>query len=183
MTAGSQVFVGDRIIAHLYASQSKEAEMDIIQMLEYRAQINQNDLAVISRGRSASYSMLLRQVRNIASRLREMGVKPGQIVAVYVDTPYLHIATVLALCHEGATAVSGGATYAPLPDQIQPDAFIADKMIPFMASAPAIMLDSSWLKLSSKTDAKIRPLGYPDRSAPCRLMMSSARRASPRPFL
>jgi acyl-coenzyme A synthetase/AMP-(fatty) acid ligase len=102
-------------------------------------------LAMVTQdGQSLSFDKLLSTVKHFAAKLRQLGVRPGQVVAPFSENPAIFYTLVLALLRIGATAAC-----LPSVDRAAKDGLIVDYAIS-LADRPAItarnlIFDQSWL--------------------------------------
>ncbi|MBX9776090.1 MAG: acyl--CoA ligase [Xanthobacteraceae bacterium] len=124
-----------------------------------------------------SYGRLAQMIRNIAHRLSENGVGPGNIVAVSIDDPIFEIAVLLALTRMCAVTVSG--FNARVTDTLRTDYVVADAHPSTTGTGKLILVDLSWTRGEHET----LPPQCPAQTHPddlCRIILTSGTTGLPK---
>lgn len=90
-----------------------------------------------------TYAQLARFIHSVSRKAHNQGLIPGQIVALLVSDPILHIVFVLGLTKLGVVTVSGHQL--ELPAVLRADAVLSDAPLP-SAAAAVIKIGWDWLK-------------------------------------
>lgn len=90
-----------------------------------------------------TYAQLGRFIHSVSRKAHKHGLIPGQVVALLVNDPILHIAFVLGLTKLGAVTVSGHQL--ELPPVLRADAVLSDTPLP-SAAAPVTKIGWDWLR-------------------------------------
>lgn len=154
--------------------------MNPIEHLAFRARLDADTIAVVSQGRVLTFGELAATVRGTAGKLRRMGIRPGQTIGLYVNDPLAHWILLLALFHEAATSCSAHPDFGPLPAAVAVDAYVTERVLPFMGATPVVQIDAAWMQGLANTDAGITPHDYPDASAIARIVCSSGTTGEPK---
>lgn len=154
--------------------------MNLIDHLLFRARLNADDTAMVSGGRILSFGELTTRVRGAATQLRRQGIEPGQQVAIYANDPILHWILVLAVMHEGAVGCSAHPSFDPMPTTYRVDAYLTERMTPFMNRSPVILTDAAWFEACARPDPAIRPMDFESEDALFRVISSSGTTGEPK---
>jgi acyl-coenzyme A synthetase/AMP-(fatty) acid ligase len=141
-----------------------------------------NDLAVVHPAGALSYVQLAAVVSAVALRLRASGVGPGVTAAIYVSDPVLHLALMLAAMLNGTASISAHPNYETIPPSANIEAFLADRALPFSASAPVIPVEADWMRVDEANAT--RPMlvgdGFAGDHSICRVYTSSGTTGVPK---
>jgi acyl-coenzyme A synthetase/AMP-(fatty) acid ligase len=154
--------------------------MDLIDHLLFRARLNTDDTAMISGGRILSFGDLALRVRGAATQLRHQGLMQGQQVAIYANDPILHWVLVLAAMHEGLVSCSAHPSFDPMPSGYRVDAYLTERIAPFMTRSPVVQIDAAWFEACAKPDPGILPRGFSSEEACFRVISSSGTTGEPK---
>jgi long-chain acyl-CoA synthetase len=144
-----------------------------VEHLVFRAKLQPDGIALQSLSSSTNYRALLALVRKTAERLRQAGVKPGQVVLTCLPNKNVDWIVTLALFHEGAITCSNHG-FSETPAELNVDFSIINKNASFNPPGQAILVDASWFE-SEQTGAapEIAPQAYPSADSLCRLVLTS----------
>jgi acyl-coenzyme A synthetase/AMP-(fatty) acid ligase len=124
-----------------------------------------------------SYADLADSVRRMAAKLRQLGVRPGSVVAVRAR-PELEAVLIIALLHEGAVSLHASeAILAAHGDQV--DYLVGEVMGSSRTRARVITIDAAFLMALGAVNSRIDPQPLDD-AAPCRVVFSSGTTGSPK---
>jgi acyl-coenzyme A synthetase/AMP-(fatty) acid ligase len=154
--------------------------MNLIDHLLFRAHLNPDDTGVVSGGRILSFGELALRVRGAATQLRRQGIEPGQQVAIYANDPVVHWVLVLAVMHEGAISCSAHPSFDPMPATYRVDAYLAERMAPFMNRTPVILTDAAWFEACARPDPTLKPQAFASADAVFRVISSSGTTGEPK---
>jgi len=141
-----------------------------IDQLRFQADTRPDAIAIQGLDRGLTFRVVYQRVRQIAHKLREAGVAPGDVVMTSLAGRATDWLVSLALLHEAAIGASGVS--AELPDPaLQVSWFIADSAIPAWPAEQLIVLDKEWL--TNLPSGDILPHRYTDADSVCRLIMTS----------
>lgn len=154
--------------------------MNLIDHLLFRARLNHDDTAMVSGGRILSFAELTTRVRGAATQLRRQGIEPGQQVAIYANDPIVHWILILAVLHEGAVSCSAHPSFDPMPSTYRVDAYLSERMTPFMSRSPVILTDAAWFEACARPDPALTPRRYSSPQAIFRVISSSGTTGEPK---
>jgi acyl-coenzyme A synthetase/AMP-(fatty) acid ligase len=144
--------------------------------LAYRALQNPFDPVLVMDGNVTSFAELNRMVRGAAAKLRDLGIKPGQTVAIYHDDPVVSLALIFALQHEGVTSYLTHVLFKT----ITIDVVLAAAPVADLPDIKTHLIDRAWLDEAAKSPPEITPQPFPDMSAICMLFSSSGTTGDPK---
>ena len=122
-----------------------------------------------------TYGRLERFIHNIGRNARDHGLVRGQVVALFIRDPILHVAFILGLTKLGIVTVS--ARELDLPEELHVDAVLADGSYPEEGGRPAVRVDESWVKGSG---APLGETGDASADEPCRIILTSGSTGDPK---
>ncbi len=146
--------------------------MNVVEPILFQCRTNSPAPAICAPGTEfhlVSYARLERFIHNVSRKAIELGLAPGQIVALYVVDPTLHAALILGLTRVGVITLSG--RNPDLPKELSVAALITDTAFPYVAQR-LIRADANWLAGdgTSPDPAKL-PKTKPDDI--CRIILTS----------
>jgi len=133
--------------------------------------------AITSAEFTITYAALADSVRRMAAKLRQLGVRPGNIVAIR-GRAQLEAVVMLAILHEGAVSLHGSeAVLAGYGTQI--DFLVGDVVGSARTRAKIIRIDNEFLQSLGAINSRIesRPLS---EESPCRIVFSSGTTGIPK---
>ena len=150
----------------------------ISQVLE-QADSNPDGLAIVSSSVSMSYRDLASAVRRTAARLRQSGVRPGQVVGIRARPEWEAVLT-LALMHEGAASLHASAAvlrgYASHIDVVLTEGSLSGEGS-FVGRA--IDVGPAFLESLGAVNPDIEPQPFNDNDV-CRVVFSSGTTGTPK---
>jgi long-chain acyl-CoA synthetase len=126
--------------------------------------------------RVISYATLERSLNILVRRLHESGVRDGQITALMISDPLLHIVTILALEQLGAVSLS--LTGDTPPPELVLDRVLTDDLN-VASSDTHVFLDNSWLEGSGELGQRISRRPRSQESL-CRIILTSGTTGRPK---
>ena len=123
-----------------------------------------------------SYGQLASAVATAATRLRSLGVGPGNIAAMVVNNPVWHITLVCALHRVGAISMTIGRNQSAILDEI--DFLLFDEDVDNAGPGSPIQVTPDWF--SGKFDPDRLPWHNFERDALCRIALSSGTTGTPK---
>ena len=89
-----------------------------------------------------SYARLERFIHNIGQRAHALGLARGDVAAILIRDPILHVAFILGLSRIGVVTVS--VRSPDLPKELQVAALISATPVRFSNAGRAIIIDTAW---------------------------------------
>ncbi len=152
--------------------------MHVLDALTYHARVCPNDIAVIHRGGHSSFAELHNSVIAVSARLRHAGLQPGQVLAIYVADPLLHLVLILGAMREALPSFSGHPNFDP-PPGVAIAAYACDRQAPFMSGAAVIAVDAHWLGIDGAPPPQA-PRRFAGPQALARVIASSGTTGRPK---
>ncbi len=153
--------------------------MDIFDALDHHAVMRPFDLAVVHPRGSLNFLQLRTVIAATAMRLRNLGVEPGRVAAVYINDPFLHLAVTLGLMLNGTPSVSAHPNHDPMPPQLDVAFYLSDRDMQIPASARLARVTEDWVR-TQEAGRFPRPRGFADPDAVCRIITSSGTTGAPK---
>lgn len=145
---------------------------NLINHLLFRAKLGPNSIAVQALHHQLTFAQLLLSVQIIAAKLRQAGIRPGQIVVTSLPDKYLDWVVTLALFHE-ATITCSNHGYAPLDATLAYNWVITDRPTAPFPADKTICIDTDWLTDVKNVSHKINHHDYDSPTCPVRIILTS----------
>jgi acyl-CoA synthetase (AMP-forming)/AMP-acid ligase II len=153
--------------------------MNVVEPILYQCNANPPAPAICVPGTQfnlVSYARLGRFIHSTSRHALELGLRRGDVVAVFVSDPILHAAIVFGLMHIGIVTLSG--RNPELPPELKIDALIADSDFPYRAPK-IIRADASWIG-SDKGPLEDKYVPPTDPDDICRIIVTSGTTGDPK---
>lgn len=157
--------------------------MDFTAYLFHHARANPAKPAIVLADRVVTYGMMASGIRSVAERVRTLGLEPGALVAVAIDSPIRHLIVAAALYRLGHPILSAART-RDLPSSGLPIALIlegaAESMIPGLRQ---VLVGDDWFT-APPADTAVPAAGsrFSGGDAVCRIDLSSGSTGLPKAF-
>ena len=143
-----------------------------IEFLYFYAKLQPDAIAIQSARASLTYAQLLAQVRAIAGKLRQLGVRPGQVVVTSLQNQQTDWTITLALMHEAAITCSKYETL-PVPADLNASFVVTEKVLPEVPSGKTILIDAAWFNDLPAVTGEERPFSFGGDDGLFRLILTS----------
>ena len=144
---------------------------NLIDHLVYRAHFDPKAIALQDLERQLTFGQLFFLVKRFSSKLRQAGIKPGDIVITSFLDNYLDWIITLALFHE-ATITCSNHGYAPIDNSIDYDWVITDRADLF-EPGKTILVDNDWVADAQNQSYEIDQFNYESNDSVPRLILTS----------
>lgn len=144
----------------------------LIDHLVFRARVEPGSVALQALQRQLTFGQLLRFVRRLGARFRQIGIQPGQVVVTSIPDKYLDWIMTLALSHEGAVSCSNQG-HASLEGVLAYDWMITDRAVGHFPARKTIVIDRNWLAALEDPPQPIAPVAPGSDASPCRIVFTS----------
>ncbi|HUZ73378.1 MAG TPA: long-chain fatty acid--CoA ligase [Stellaceae bacterium] len=152
--------------------------MDFVELVFFHATILPEKAAIVLRDRGVNYAKLADAVRTGESRLRALGLKPGELVGIGTENPIRHLTLVMALYRAGMPSVSLRHGFDLSRSGLRLAAVLRDEAAAPTAGARDVALDEGWF--SGSPVAAPVAAGFPSGDALCRVSLSSGTTGFPK---
>jgi acyl-coenzyme A synthetase/AMP-(fatty) acid ligase len=132
---------------------------------------NPDGVAISTIGTDLTYTEVFDSAVRIARVLREMGVRPGDVVGVAAQ-PIIDLVVAEALFHEACVGAEVPPGMANLGDDVF-DWLIVVELRDDFAPDRQILLDTEFVARVAQTPPTLDPISYPGEDSACRLNFSS----------
>jgi acyl-coenzyme A synthetase/AMP-(fatty) acid ligase len=143
-----------------------------IKYLYFHARLNADSVATRRLGGALTYGQLLTLVRGIAYKLRERGVKPGQVVVTCLKSQYTDWIFNLAAMHEAAVTCSNHG-FMPFPQELDAGLVITERPLQDYPQDGQIVVDDPWLQGLPTVPEDFSPVSYGSEDSLFRLVLTS----------
>lgn len=145
---------------------------NLIDYLVFRAKLDPKSIALQGVGRQFTFEQLLRVAKKTGGKLRQLGVKPGQLVVTSIPDGYVDWIVTLGLFHEAAITCSNHG-HAALDSSFDYDWMITDRMVDHFPADKTIQIDTDWLKGLRNLSQEIDQMDYPSDQSLIRICLTS----------
>ncbi len=145
---------------------------NLLDHLVFRAKLEPNSVALQGVGRQLTFDQLLDIAKKIGSKLRQTGIRPGQIVITSIPDKFMDWIVTLALFHE-ATITCSNHGYAPIDPAFECDWVITNREVDHFPAERTIRIDRKWMDEARELSSGIDQMDYPSGESPVRLYLTS----------
>jgi long-chain acyl-CoA synthetase len=148
------------------------------ELIRFQSQLSPDEPAVIFPGGMATYGRLVECVENASQHILRADLKPGDIVALELRHPLLHLVVILALHRCGIASITLQTSYLIEQSSLKIDRLLSDRYQPPGSSHPLTLVNNDWLTPSNSPVLSVTGFTSPDDV--CRLVLSSGTTGSPK---
>lgn len=147
--------------------------MNPIKFLQFYATTRPNGKALEVNGKERSFADLKGIVSLLSYKLRQQGLKPGQVIAINTANQELQWLLTLACMHEQLVSCSNHG-YDPMPESIKFDWQMTDKALDHLNPKKTIQIDQKWFdEISKDVIDQITPVEFKGSDKLARIILSS----------
>jgi acyl-coenzyme A synthetase/AMP-(fatty) acid ligase len=153
--------------------------MNIVDPIIFQCAVQPRAIALCAPGTGislVSYRRLLDMIFGICARIRKLGIKYGDVVAVEIEDPIFCVAVILSLARLGIVTLS--RFDERIVETLTVNALIADKYPAAPKVDQIILADLSWIKFDSSNAPNEQATTFPDDL--CRLVLTSGTTGIPK---
>jgi len=138
--------------------------MNWFEQIAFQAKLSPDEPAVIFPGGMATYGVLVECVEAASQHVLLMGLKKGQVVALEIRHPLLHLALILALHRCGIASLTLQTSYLIEQARLNIDKLLSDRYQEGGLQSKHILVGNEWLSLPPgmlrgwRSPASIRPM-------------------------
>jgi long-chain acyl-CoA synthetase len=148
------------------------------ELIRFQSQLSPDEPAVIFPGGMATYGRLMECVENASQHILRAGLKQGDIVALELRHPLLHLVVILALHRCGIASITLQTSYLIEQSTLKIDRLLSDRYQPPGSSLRLTLVNNDWLTPSKSPALPVTGFTSPDDV--CRLVLSSGTTGSPK---
>ncbi|HLH94314.1 MAG TPA: fatty acid--CoA ligase family protein [Xanthobacteraceae bacterium] len=148
------------------------------ELISFQAKLSPDEPAVMFPGGMATYGRLVECVENASQHVLRAGLKKGDVVALELRHPLLHLVLILALHRCGIASITLQTSYLIEQSRLKIDRLLSDRYQPSDSSLSLILVSNDWLTASSAPALPLTGFANPDDV--CRLVLSSGTTGMPK---
>src|SRR5437868_4988482 len=119
--------------------------MNWFEQIAFQAKLSPDEPAVIFPGGMATYAAMVRCVDAACQHVTLAGMKKGQVVALEVRHPLLHLVLILALHRCGIASLTLQTAYLIEQANLGVDRLLSDRYQQGSLQSKHILIDNGWL--------------------------------------
>src|SRR5437868_11409504 len=119
--------------------------MNWFDQIVFRAKLGPEEPAVIFPGGMATYRTLVECVEAASQHVLRAGLRPGEIVALEIRHPLLHLVTILALHRCGIASLTLQTGYLIEKSRLGVDRLLSDRYQPAGSGLRLVLVGNEWL--------------------------------------
>jgi acyl-coenzyme A synthetase/AMP-(fatty) acid ligase len=131
--------------------------MNWFEQIAFQAKLRPEEPAVIFPGGMATYARLVECVEHASQHLLRAGVTKGEIIALEIRHPLLHLVAILALHRCGVASLTLQTGHLAEQSQLKIDRLLSDRFQPSEQGWKQVMVTNEWL-LPPKPGTPLLPL-------------------------
>lgn len=153
--------------------------MNWFEQIAFQAKLSPDEPAVIFPGGMATYADIVRCVDAACQHVAGAGLKRGQIVALEIRHPLLHLVAILALHRCGIASLTLQTNYLVEQAHLAFDRLLSDRYQPESLRSRHVLIDNGWLSPPGNAP-DLAPAGFETPDDVCRLVLSSGTTGVPK---
>jgi acyl-coenzyme A synthetase/AMP-(fatty) acid ligase len=154
--------------------------MNWFEQIAFQAKLSADEPAVIFPGGMATYGVLVECVEAAAQHVLLSGLKKGQVVALEVRHPLLHLVLILALHRCGIASLTLQTSYLIEQASLNIDRLLSDRYQEGSLQSKHIMVGTDWLSPPQGNPPRLPVSGFASPDEVCRLVLSSGTTGAPK---
>lgn len=151
--------------------------VDVI--LSHAATIPEKPALALS-DRSVTYGKLAQAILSAEHKIREGGLKKGDLAAISIGSPIRHLTLVLALHRAGIASVSLRKGLEPGRAGLKPAAILEDEEFSLLPGQVQLRVDEAWFNAPAPQNLADYATGFTSPDDICRVMLSSGTTGYPK---
>jgi acyl-coenzyme A synthetase/AMP-(fatty) acid ligase len=154
--------------------------MNWFEQIAFQARLSPDEPAVIFPGGMASYGALVGCVEAASQHVLLSGLKKGQVVALEVRHPLLHLVLILALHRCGIASLTLQTSYLIEQASLTFDRLLSDRYQDGGLQSKHIMVGTDWFSPPQGNPPRLAVTGFASPDEICRLVLSSGTTGVPK---
>jgi acyl-coenzyme A synthetase/AMP-(fatty) acid ligase len=154
--------------------------MNWFEQIAFQAKLSPDEPAVVFPGGMATYGVLVGCVDAASQHVLRMGLKKGQVVALEIRHPLLHLVIILALHRCGITSLTLQTSYLIQQANLNIDRLLSDRYQEPGNQSKLILVSNEWLTPPAGNLPPLPVTGFDAPDDVCRLVLSSGTTGAPK---
>jgi acyl-coenzyme A synthetase/AMP-(fatty) acid ligase len=154
--------------------------MNWFEQIAFQAKLSPEEPAVVFPGGMATYGVLVGCVEAASQRILQTGLKKGQVVALEIRHPLLHLVLILALHRCGIASLTLQTSYLIQQANLNIDKLLSDRYQEPGNQSKLIIVSNEWLAAPAGHASSLPVSGFDSPDDPCRLVLSSGTTGAPK---
>jgi acyl-coenzyme A synthetase/AMP-(fatty) acid ligase len=148
------------------------------EQIQFQAKLSLDEPAVIFPGGMATYGRLVECVENASQHVLRAGLKKGEVVALELRHPLLHLVIILALHRCGIASLTLQTTHLVQESKLKVDRLLSDRYQEPGNPFPLTLVGNDWLAPARPPALPVTGFDSPDDV--CRIVLSSGTTGTPK---
>jgi acyl-coenzyme A synthetase/AMP-(fatty) acid ligase len=148
------------------------------ELIRFQSKLSPDEPAVIFPGGMATYGRLVECVENASQHMLRAGLKKGDVVALELRHPLLHLVVILALHRCGIASLTLQTSYLIEQSKLNIDCLLSDRYQTPGSSFKLTLVSNDWLAPPGLPVLPVTSFDSPDDV--CRLVLSSGTTGTPK---
>src|SRR5262245_59399559 len=153
--------------------------MNWFEQIAFQAKLSPDEPAVIFPGGMATYGRLIECVENATQHVLRAGLKKGEIVALEIQHPLLHLVAILALHRCGMASLTLQTGHLTKRANVKIDRFLSDRYQKDRGWTP-VLISSDWLMPPQPSAPMLPVRGFDSPDDVCRIVLTSGTTGKPK---
>ena len=154
--------------------------MNWFEQIAFQAKLSPDEPAVVFPGGMATYGVLVGCVEAACQHILGTGLKKGQIVALEIRHPLLHLVIILALHRCGIASLTLQTSYLIQQANLNVDRLLSDRHQEPGNQAKLVLVGNEWLMPLAGNQPPLPAGGFDGIDDVCRLVLSSGTTGAPK---
>jgi acyl-coenzyme A synthetase/AMP-(fatty) acid ligase len=154
--------------------------MNWFEQIAFQAKLSPDEPAVIFPGGMATYGVLVECVEAASQHVLLMGLKKGEVVALEIRHPLLHLVLILALHRCGIASLTLQTSYLIEQARLSVDRLLSDRYQEGGLQSKHILVGNEWLSPPQGNPSRPPVTGFDSPDDVCRLVLSSGTTGAPK---
>jgi acyl-coenzyme A synthetase/AMP-(fatty) acid ligase len=154
--------------------------MNWFEQIAFQAKLSPDEPAVVFPGGMATYGVLVGCVEAASQHILRTGLKKGQVVALEIRHPLLHLVIILALHRCGIASLTLQTSYLIQQANLNIDRLLSHRYQESGNQSKLILVSNDWLAPPAGNLAPLPVTGFDASDDVCRLVLSSGTTGAPK---
>jgi len=154
--------------------------MNWFEQIVFQAKLSPDEPAVAFPGGMATYGTLVGCVEAASQHVLRAGLKKGQVVALEIRHPLLHLVLILALHRCGIASLTLQTSYLVQQANLAIDRLLSDRYQEPGNESKLTLVDDHWLSSPPDITSPLPVTGFDTADDVCRLVLSSGTTGAPK---